>query len=238
MALLELDGVRTGYGHTPVLHGVDLAIEEGETAVVLGLNGAGKTTTMLTIAGILKPWSGEIRFDGGQVGGQDTRKLVAAGIVLVPEGRHVFPGLSVANNLRLGAWTVRRDRAFYNERLKQVFEYFPILEERRNQMAGTLSGGEQQMLAIGRGLMARPRLLLIDEASLGLSPKLVQQVFQIVQRINTDGVTVLMVEQNAGSVRLAQRAFIMDKGQIIFQGSGSELLEQGELRKAYLGAPA
>jgi len=238
MALLELDGVRTGYGHTPVLHGVDLAIEEGETAVVLGLNGAGKTTTMLTIAGILKPWSGEIRFEGAQVGGQDTRKLVAAGIVLVPEGRHVFPGLSVANNLRLGAWTVRRDRAFYNERLKQVFEYFPILEERRNQMAGTLSGGEQQMLAIGRGLMARPRLLLIDEASLGLSPKLVQQVFQIVQRINADGVTVLMVEQNAGSVRLAQRAFIMDKGQIIFQGSGSELLEQGELRKAYLGAPA
>ena len=238
MALLELEGVRTGYGHTPVLHGVDLAIEEGETAVVLGLNGAGKTTTMLTIAGILKPWEGQIRYEGKAIGGQDTRKLVAAGIVLVPEGRHVFPGLSVANNLRLGAWTVRHDRAFYQERRKQVYEYFPVLEERKDQMAGTLSGGEQQMLAIGRGLMARPKLLLIDEASLGLSPKLVQQVFQIVQRINEDGVTVLMVEQNAGSVKLAKRAFIMDKGRIIFTGSGSDLLEQGELRKAYLGAPA
>ena len=238
MALLEIEDLRTGYGQTPVLHGVDLSVEEGETAVVLGLNGAGKTTTMMTLAGILRPWSGQIRFDGKSVGGDDARKLVAAGVVLVPEGRHVFPGLSVANNLRLGGWTVRRDRAFYQERMKQVFEYFPVLEERRDQMAGTLSGGEQQMLAIGRGLMARPRLLLIDEASLGLSPKLVQQVFQIVQRINQDGVTVLMVEQNAGSVRLAKQAFIMDKGRIIFQGSGAELLEQGELRKAYLGAPA
>jgi len=238
MALLELQGVRTGYGQTPVLHGVDFAIEEGETAVVLGLNGAGKTTTMMTIAGMLKPWEGEILFEGQPIGGQDARRLVARGIVLVPEGRHVFPGLSVHNNLRLGSWSVRRDRSFTKERLAQVFEYFPRLEERKGQLAGTLSGGEQQMLAIGRGLMARPRLLLIDEASLGLSPKLVQQVFSIVRRINEDGVTVLMVEQNASSVRTASQAFIMEKGQIVFQGQGKELLEEGELRKAFLGAPA
>ena len=238
MALLELEDIRTGYGKVPVLHGVNLEVNEGETAVVLGLNGAGKTTTMLTIAGALKPWSGRLLFDGRRIGGKDAAHLVRLGIVLVPEGRHVFPGLSVHNNLRMGAWAVRRDHKFVQERMKQVFEYFPILEQRRGQLAGTLSGGEQQMLALGRGLMARPRLLLIDEASLGLAPKLVQQVFQIVRRINEDGVTVLMVEQNAGSVRGADQAFIMEKGQIIHRGSGSEILEQGEIRKAYLGVPA
>ncbi|HVM12467.1 MAG TPA: ABC transporter ATP-binding protein [Actinomycetota bacterium] len=238
MALLELEDLRTGYEGTPVLHGVTLSVNEGETAVVLGLNGAGKTTTMLTIAGILKPWSGRLVFDGRRIAKKDTVALVKLGIVLVPEGRHVFPGLSVMNNLRMGAWSVRRDHRFVKERLAQVFEYFPILEERQGQLAGTLSGGEQQMLALGRGLMARPRLLLIDEASLGLSPKLVQQVFRIVQRINEDGVTVLMVEQNAGSVRGADRAFIMEKGRIIHEGAGSEMLEQGELRRAYLGTPA
>ncbi len=238
MALLELIDVHTGYGKTPVLHGVNLAIDEGETAVCLGLNGAGKTTMMLTLAGELKPWTGRIVFEGQDIGGKEPVELVKRGVVLVPEGRHVFPALSVENNLRMGAWTVRRDKKFTKERQAQVFDYFPILEERRTQLAGTLSGGEQQMLAIGRGLMARPRLLLIDEASLGLSPKLVQQVFKIVKRINEDGVTVLMVEQNAGSVRAAKRAFIMEKGQIIFEGAGAELLEKGELRKAYLGAPA
>jgi branched-chain amino acid transport system ATP-binding protein len=237
MALLELEDVRTGYGQTPVLHGVTFEVDEGQTAVVLGLNGAGKTTTMLTIAGILAPWSGSIRFQGKEIGRRDPRRLVAEGLVLVPEGRHVFPGLSVANNLRLGAWSVRKDRKFYKERLKLVFEYFPRLEERKDQLAGTLSGGEQQMLAIGRGLMARPKLLLIDEASLGLSPKLVQQVFSVVRRINEDGVTVLMVEQNAGSVKAASEAFIMEKGRIIYRGAGRDLLEQGELRKAYLGTP-
>jgi branched-chain amino acid transport system ATP-binding protein len=206
--------------------------------VVLGLNGAGKSTTMLTIAGALKPWSGRMVFDGRRIAGKDPSQLVKLGIVLVPEGRHVFPALSVLNNLKMGAWAVRRDHKFIKERMKQVFDYFPILEQRRGQLAGTLSGGEQQMLALGRGLMARPRMLLIDEASLGLSPKLVQQVFQIVRRINEDGVTVLMVEQNAGSVRGADRAFIMEKGRIIHQGTGQEILEQGEIRKAYLGAPA
>ncbi|HYH27400.1 MAG TPA: ATP-binding cassette domain-containing protein, partial [Actinomycetota bacterium] len=165
MALLELKEVRTGYGSTPVLHGVDLEVEEGQTAVVLGLNGAGKTTTMLTIAGILRPWSGSITLDGKDIGRKrmEPAALVREGIVLVPEGRHVFPSLTVANNLRMGSWPVRKDQKFVKERMKQVFEYFPVLEQRREQLAGTLSGGEQQMLAVGRGLMARPRLLLIDE---------------------------------------------------------------------------
>lgn len=238
MALLEVEDLRTGYGHTPVLHGVNLSVEEGQTAVVMGLNGAGKTTTLLSVAGVLRPWSGKIVYDGKVVNKDDTRQLVASGVVLIPEGRHVFPGLSVSNNLRLGSWAVRGDRKLYRERLKLAFEYFPVLAERRNQLAGTLSGGEQQMMAIARGLMSNPRLLLIDEASLGLAPKLVQQVFQIVQRINQDGVTVLMVEQNAASVRQANRAYIMEKGQIIYEGTGTQLMEQGELRKAYLGAPA
>jgi branched-chain amino acid transport system ATP-binding protein len=238
MALLELEDVKTGYGKTPVLHGVDLAVDEGQTAVILGLNGAGKTTTMMTIAGALKMWSGRLVFDGRRIGGKDPAHLVKMGIVLVPEGRHVFPALSVMNNLKMGSWPVRREGKFVKERLKQVFEYFPILEQRRGQLAGTLSGGEQQMLAIGRGLMSRPRMLLIDEASLGLSPKLVQQVFQIVRRINEDGVTVLMVEQNASSVKGADRAFIMEHGRIIHQGTGQEILAEGEIRKAYLGAPA
>ncbi|MDQ3991162.1 MAG: ABC transporter ATP-binding protein [Actinomycetota bacterium] len=238
MSLLELEEVRTGYGSTPVLHGVNLAVDEGQTAVVLGLNGAGKTTTMLTIAGILRVWEGDVRLDGRSTRKMDAKALVDAGVVLVPEGRHVFPGLSVENNLRLGGWTSRRKAKVLKERHDLVFEYFPRLQERRSQLAGTLSGGEQQMLALGRGLMSGPRLLLIDEASLGLSPKLVQQVFHVVRRINQDGVTVLMVEQNAGSVRGADRAFIMEKGRIVYQGSGAEILEQDEVRKQLLGTPA
>ncbi|MCA1726819.1 MAG: ABC transporter ATP-binding protein [Actinobacteria bacterium] len=236
MALLEVDDIYTGYGSAPVLHGTSFAVEEGETAVVLGLNGAGKTTTMMTIAGMLRTWAGQIRFDGQPVHRHDPTDLVKRGIVLVPEGRRVFPTLSVANNLRMGAWAQRKDQPFIVERTAQVFEYFPVLGERRSQMAGTLSGGEQQMLAIGRGLMAKPRLLLIDEASLGLSPKLVQQVLAIVKRINEDGVTVLLVEQNVGALKVVDRAFIMQKGQIIYEGDREALMSSGDIRQAYLGA--
>jgi branched-chain amino acid transport system ATP-binding protein len=238
MALLEVDDVYTGYGGTPVLHGVSFAVEEGETAVVLGLNGAGKTTTMMTIAGLLGTWAGRIRFQGRNVHQKDPTELVKLGIVLVPEGRRVFPFLSVANNLRMGAWAKRGDKAFVAERQRLVFEYFPRLEERRDQLAATLSGGEQQMLALGRGLMAGPRLLLIDEASLGLSPVLVQQVFAVVKRINEDGVTVLLVEQNVGALKVVDRAFIMQKGQIVFAGDREAVLSSGDIRQAYLGAPA
>jgi branched-chain amino acid transport system ATP-binding protein len=236
--LLELTDLRTGYGHVPVLHGVNLSVEEGETAVIMGLNGAGKTTTLMTIAGLLRPWGGEIVYDGMRIGGQDARTLVRRGLVLVPEGRRVFPALTVQHNLRLGAWPQRRHPRTARRSMDRVFEIFPALKERRGQLAGTLSGGEQQMLALGRGLMANPRLLLIDEASLGLSPKLADQVFHTVDQINDEGVTVLIVEQNAGVLAIASRTYIMQKGQIAFEGSGQEVLDQGELRKAYLGAPA
>ena len=238
MPLLEVEDLRTGYGAIPVLHGVNLRIEEGATAVIMGLNGAGKTTTLLTIAGLLRPWSGRVVYDGVPVTGADPRALVKQGLVLVPEGRHVFPALTVEHNLRLGAWSRRRDRQRVKENLRRAFEIFPPLAERRAQAAGTLSGGEQQMLSIARGLMASPRLLLVDEASLGLSPKLAQEVFDTVRRINEEGVTVLMVEQNAGVLRFASRAFVMEKGRILYEGTGTDILEQGELRRTYLGAPA
>ncbi|MGH2711617.1 MAG: ABC transporter ATP-binding protein [Actinomycetota bacterium] len=238
MSLLEVKDLKTGYGAVPVLHGVNMSVEEGETAVLLGLNGAGKTTTLMTIAGLLATRGGEISFDGKAVTNEDARTLVGKGIVLVPEGRRVFPALSVQNNLRLGAWSHRRDQKLFQKNIARGFEIFPVLKERRGQMAGTLSGGEQQMLAIARGLMANPRLLLIDEASLGLSPKLAQQVFAAAKMINGEGVTVVMVEQNAGVLEIADRAYIMNKGRIEFTGTGDEILQQGELRRSYLGAPA
>ncbi|HVF53991.1 MAG TPA: ABC transporter ATP-binding protein [Actinomycetota bacterium] len=238
MSLLEVRDLRAGYGSLPVLGGISFSIEEGETAVLLGLNGAGKTTTVLTIAGLLKPWSGSITFDGKDVTGMDPRKLVSEGIVLVPEGRHVFPQLTVAQNLRLGAWPYKKDTATTRTIVERAVEYFPRLRERWTQLAGTLSGGEQQMLAVARGLMARPRLLLIDESSLGLSPKLTQTVFHVVDQINNDGTTVLMVEQNAGVLAIADRAFVMEKGTLVYEGSGEEILDHSEIRQAYLGTPA
>lgn len=238
MALLEVTDLVGGYGHLPVLHGISLSIEEGETAVILGLNGAGKTTTLLNVAGLMDSWGGTVTFAEEDVTGWDSSELVEVGIVLVPEGRHVFPALSVVKNLRMGAWTRRHDAAYVRDQMEKVFEYFPRLEERAHQLGGTLSGGEQQMLAIGRGLMADPKLLLIDEASLGLSPLLAQTVFEIVSQINRDGVTVLMVEQNTGVLTIASRTYILEKGSVIYSGSGEQILEQEELRKAYLGVPA
>ena len=236
MSLLEVTDLRAGYGSLPVLGGITFDIEEGETAVLLGLNGAGKTTTVMTLAGLLKPWGGKVTFDGTDITGMDPRKLVAAGIVLVPEGRRVFPQLSVAQNLRLGAWPHKRDRKGTRDIVERAVEYFPRLRERWTQMAGTLSGGEQQMLAIARGLMARPKLLLIDESSLGLSPKLTQTVFEVVKKINDDGTTVMMVEQNAGVLSIADKAYVMEKGTLIFTGKGDEILNNEGIREAYLGA--
>ena len=235
MSLLEVRDLKAGYGSLPVLGGIDFDIEEGETAVLLGLNGAGKTTTVLTLAGLLKPSGGTITFDGKDVTGMDPRKLVHEGVVLVPEGRRVFPQLTVAQNLRLGAWAYKRDRKKTREIVEQAVDYFPRLRERWTQLAGTLSGGEQQMLAIARGLMARPKLLLIDEASLGLSPKLTLTVFEVAQRINEGGTTVLMVEQNAGVLKIADRAFVMEKGTLIYNKSKGEGLDPDEIRQAYLG---
>jgi branched-chain amino acid transport system ATP-binding protein len=234
MALLDVDGLRVGYGF-PVLMGIDFAVEEGETAVLFGLNGAGKTTTVTTIAGLLRPDAGSIRFDGVEIARRSPASLVSMGVALVPEGRRVFPDLTVDVNLRLGGWTHRHDRRALDATRELVFEYFPRLKERTDQAAGTLSGGEQQMLAIGRALMSKPRLLLIDEASLGLSPFLAKIVFQVVKQINQDGVTVIIVEQNVGVLPYADRALIMEKGTLIYSGVGEEI-QQANLRETYLGA--
>jgi branched-chain amino acid transport system ATP-binding protein len=236
MSLLEVEGLRVGYGF-PVLMGISFTVEEGETAVMFGLNGAGKTTTVATVAGLLRPDAGTIRFDGTDITKTSAAERVALGIALVPEGRRVFPDLSVANNLRLGAWTKRRHSKEIEESRALVFDYFPRLAERSEQMAGTLSGGEQQMLAIGRALMSGPRLLLVDEASLGLSPALTQTVFSVVHRINEAGVTVVLVVQNVGVLPYADRALIMEKGTLVYQGSGDEI-HSGSLRETYLGSPA
>ena len=233
MALLEVEDLRAGYGF-PVLLGISFEVADGETAVLFGLNGAGKTTTLSTIAGLLRPDGGAIRFDGERIDGRSPPQLVRAGIALVPEGRRVFPGLSVSNNLRLGAWTRRRSRQEVEASRDLVFDYFPRLAERSEQAAGTLSGGEQQMLAIGRALMTHPRLLLIDEASLGLSPALAKVVFNVVSQINDDGVTVLIVEQNVGVLRYADRALIMERGTLVFSGVGDEI-HRADLRATYLG---
>jgi branched-chain amino acid transport system ATP-binding protein len=236
VSLLVVEGLRVGYGF-PVLMGIGFAVEEGETAVIFGLNGAGKTTTVATVAGLLTPEAGTIRFDGADITRTSAAERVALGIALVPEGRRVFPDLSVANNLRLGAWVKRRHHKEVDEARALVLDYFPRLAERSEQPAGTLSGGEQQMLAIARALMSRPRLLLVDEASLGLSPALTQTVFSVVDRINDDGVTVVLVEQNVGVLPYADRALIMEKGTLVYQGSGDEI-HHSSLRETYLGTPA
>jgi branched-chain amino acid transport system ATP-binding protein len=232
MSLLEVDGLRTGYGVLPVLQGLSFSVEEGTTAVLFGLNGAGKTTTVNAIAGLQPVWGGTITFDGQRISGQPATKIVERGLAISLEGRHVFPKLTVRKNLDLGAWTARKTAS---QQMDLVFSYFPRLEERADQMAGTLSGGEQQMLAIGRALMSKPRLLLIDEASLGLSPKLAQTVFEVVSRISADGTTVLLVEQNVGVLPYADQALVMEKGTLTFNGSGKELEQSGDLRKTYLG---
>ena len=234
MALLEVRDLRVGYGF-PVLMGIGFDVEEGETAVLFGLNGAGKTTTVATIAGLLQPDAGSIRFDGEEIGGLPAAALVSKGVALVPEGRRVFPGLTVAENLKLGAWHHRRDTKRLGLQRDRVFDWFPRLAEREGQAAGTLSGGEQQMLAIGRAMMSEPRLLLIDEASLGLSPALAKTVFEVVSRINDDGVTVVIVEQNVGVLPYADRALILEKGTIVYAGVGEEIRD-ADLRGRYLGA--
>ena len=234
-AFFSATGLKVGYGSLPVLYGIDIEINEGETAVILGLNGAGKTTTVLTLAGMMRPWEGRIMFDGEDVTKTQVEGMVKRGAVLVPEGRRVFPNLPVEENLRVGSWVKRHDRHFVESQIERCYGYFPRLEERRKQIAGTLSGGEQQMLAIARGLMAGPRLLMIDEASLGLAPVIVQQVLEVVREINADGVTVILNEQNIGSLKLADKAYIIQKGVLVYSGSAVELRESKEMRREFLG---
>jgi branched-chain amino acid transport system ATP-binding protein len=235
MALLEVSGLHAGYGGAPVLHGVELSVEEGEICAVLGPNGAGKTTTLRAISGLVNVTRGHVRLEGDDITKAGAEGIVAKGIAHVPEGRGVFPALSVLDNLRLGGY-LRRDA--FKENLERVFGYFPVLGERRDQLSGTLSGGEQQMLAIGRGLMSNPKLVLVDEASLGLAPIIVKRLFGIIQEINASGTTVLMVEQNASfTLAIAHKAFLMQKGTIVFSGTAAELKSKG-LVEAYLGSHA
>jgi branched-chain amino acid transport system ATP-binding protein len=233
--LLEVQGLTAGYGPVPVLHGIDFTVRAGETAVLLGLNGAGKTTTAKVLCGVLRPTSGAVRFLGQDASRWTVRKAVQEGIVMCPEGRRVFPQLSVRDNLDVGGWTRRSDGDWLAEQRERVYDYFPRLRERADQLAGTLSGGEQQMVAIGRSLMARPRLLVIDEASLGLAPVIVKDVFQIVRQINADGTTVILIEQNIGALEVASVGLIMEQGTIVQEVRGAELADPERVRKVFMG---
>ena len=231
--LLEARGLRTGYGRLPVVFNVDLEVKEGEIVALLGANGAGKTTTQKTVSGMLRPAAGSITFDGERIDGIPPHHLIELGICHVPEGRHVFPRMTVEENLVMGAF---RFRTPDQDLLDHVLDLFPRLKERYSQQGGTLSGGEQQMLAIGRALMGKPRLLLLDEPSMGLAPLVVEQIFEIVRGINDDGVSILLVEQNARqALSLADRGYVLETGEIVLAGSGRELLADDRIRAAYLG---
>ncbi len=233
--MLELKGVRTFYGNIQALWDVDLRIEEGEIVTLVGANGAGKSTTLMSVCGAVPIAGGEILFNGAPIHTLRPDKIVRLGISQVPEGRLIFPDLTVRENLELGAY-LRNDKSGIAKDMDFAFDLFPILAERRNQAGGTLSGGEQQMLAISRALMARPKLLLLDEPSLGLAPIIIRQIFSIIQRVNADGTTVFLVEQNANqALKIAKRGYVMETGRITMQGTGEALLADEAVRRAYLG---
>lgn len=233
-ALLSVQGLRSGYGAVEVLRGIDLAVGPGEIVALLGSNGAGKTTFNQTISGLLAARAGSIHFAGEDLTRAHYRHVVRQGLIHVPEGRRIFPNLSVLENLELGSFA--RARAHREANLERVFTIFPRLRERTRQLAGTMSGGEQQMLAIGRGLMGEPRLLVLDEPSLGLSPLLVEELFTLIAQLNAEGLAILLVEQNVGqSLEIAQRAYVLENGAIRFSGTSAELLATDRLRAAYLG---
>lgn len=235
MALLELDGVNAFYGRIQALRQVSLKVEKGEIVALIGSNGAGKTTTLRTISGLMHPNAGTIKFDGQDITRTRPSRIVELGISQSPEGRRLFPRMTVADNLFMGAYT-RNDRAGIASDIQRVFQLFPRLQERRTQISGTLSGGEQQMLAMGRSLMARPKVLMLDEPSLGLAPILVDTIFSIVRDINAQGTTVLLVEQNARrALEVANRGYVLETGVIVEEGTGQELLASAEVQKAYLG---
>lgn len=233
--MLKINDMNVYYGAIHALKGISLEINEGEIVTLIGANGAGKSTTLRTISGLLKPKTGTIEFEGKNIAGMPAQNIVKVGISQVPEGRRVFAEMTVMENLELGAF-IRKDKAGIAKGLKMVFERFPRLEERVNQQAGTLSGGEQQMLAMGRALMSRPRLLLLDEPSMGLAPLLIREIFSIIQDINKAGTTVLLVEQNANmALSIANRAYVLETGRITLSGDAKELAASEEVRKAYLG---
>lgn len=231
--MLKLDKVQTFYGPSEALKDIDIEINQGEIVCLIGNNGAGKSTTLMTISGILRPLSGDVIFEGKSIKGLPPHKIVEIGISQVPEGRRIFPKLTVKENLEMGGFT---NRGNFKSILEMVYGIFPVLQERQKQLSGTLSGGEQQMLAIGRALMSSPKLLLMDEPSLGLAPIVVSKIFKTIKEINRDGVTVLLVEQNArAALKLSNRGYVLENGSIVLQGKGEELLSNEKVRKAYLG---
>jgi branched-chain amino acid transport system ATP-binding protein len=234
-AMLEIIDLRVAYGKIEAVKGIDLVVEEGEVVSLIGVNGAGKTTTLRTISGLLQPVSGEIRFQGKRINGVAAHTIVEQGLAHSPEGRHIFPVMTIEENLLLGAF-IRRDGAAIQQDIARAYELFPVLGERRKQRAGTLSGGEQQMLAMGRALMCQPKLLMLDEPSMGLSPIMMQKIMTTVKELQERGTTILLVEQNAqAALRLAQRGYVMETGKIVLHDTGAALLANDEVRKAYLG---
>lgn len=233
--MLKVENLKVNYGMIEAVKGIDFEVDDGEIVALIGANGAGKTTTMHTISGLIKPSSGSIILDDKDISKIPAHKIVSLGLVQCPEGRRVFAQQSVEENLELGAYT-RKDKEGIKKDLDNVYHLFPRLLERKNQLAGTLSGGEQQMLAMGRALMANPKIVLLDEPSMGLSPLLVKEIFDIIKNINSQGVTILLVEQNAKmALGIANRAYVIETGKIVMSGTGEELLNSDSVKKAYLG---
>ncbi|WP_130811930.1 ABC transporter ATP-binding protein [Olsenella sp. Marseille-P4559] len=234
MTMLSVQDLHVSYGAIKAVKGISFDIDEGEVVTLIGANGAGKSTTLNTVAGLIKPDSGSIKFNGEELVGIRPHKIVERGLALCPEGRRVFTHMTVSENLDMGGYT--RTDAENNETLEVVYEHFPRLKERTNQMAGTLSGGEQQMLAMGRALMSRPKLLMLDEPSMGLAPILVDEIFEIIQALNKSGTTIFLVEQNANmALKVAARGYVLETGKIVKTGTGAGLLVDDDVRKAYLG---
>lgn len=235
MAMLEVNDIKVNYGMIQAIKGLSFHVEEGEVIALIGANGAGKTTILHTITGLLSPKSGSIMFEGTDISKIPAHKIVPMGMAHVPEGRRVFANLSVLQNLKMGAYT-RTDKKEIEETLQMIYKRFPRLEERQNQSAGTLSGGEQQMLAMGRALMSKPKIILMDEPSMGLSPIYVNEIFDIIQEVSKSGTTILLVEQNAKkALSIADRAYVLETGKIILDGEASSLLNDDSVKKAYLG---
>ena len=233
--MLKVNNINVFYGDLQALWDVSFKVKKGEVVVIAGSNGAGKTTILKTVSGLLHPKSGNINFLGKKIDKQSSHKIVDSGIAHIPEGKHLFPYMTVLENLEIGAYN-NRAREKKDETIEWVYQLFPILKERKNQLAGTLSGGERQMLAVGRGLMSRPKLLMLDEPSLGLAPKLVLTVFDIIKKINKEGVTILLVEQNVRrALEIADRAYILETGKITIKGTGKKLLASKYVKKAFLG---
>ena len=233
--MLEVKNLSVHYGMIQAVRNVDFTVKEGEIVSLIGANGAGKSTILKTLSGLIHPSEGEIVYLGENIASTSAKKIVEKGLVQVPEGRHVFPGLTVKENLELGAF-LRKDKEEIQKDMEAVFERFPILKERKDQDAQTLSGGEQQMLAMGRALMSRPKLLLLDEPSMGLAPIFIREIFKIIQEIQKTGTTVLLIEQNAKmALSISNRAYVLETGSVVLSGTGQELLESNEIQKAYLG---